>query len=226
MLAKLRSYRPSHATVVAYLALFVALGGSSYAAVTLKKNSVKSRNIAKNAVTSPKVRNGALLSRDFKAGQLPGGPQGPKGDTGARGADGLPGQDGADGADGAAGTARAFGISGFCISPPIVACTVSRANGIAYVIKVANGIYCVGVTNISATDSVAIVSVASDASSATNQEVDSAIWRSNNLACQPAEFEVETFYQNTRTVANGASPATVSGPPTLDSGIKFTIAVL
>lgn len=225
MLAKLRSYRPSHATVVAYLALFVALGGSSYAAVALKKNSVKSRNIAKNAVTSPKVRNGALLSRDFKAGQLPGGPQGPKGDTGARGADGIPGHDGADGADGAAGTARAFGISGGCGAAPVVACPVLRANGVAYAIKVANGIYCVGVNNISATNSVAVVSVASVVS---NLEVDTAIWRSNNLACQPAEFEVETFSQATKTVrdAAGTGTTTVSGPPQLDSSMQFAIAIL
>ena len=33
-LAKLRTYRPSHATVVAYLALFVALGGGGAFAVT------------------------------------------------------------------------------------------------------------------------------------------------------------------------------------------------
>lgn len=84
MLSKLRA-RLTYANVMATIAVFVALGGSSYAAVTLKRNSVKSRNIAKNAVTSPKVKNGSLLSRDFKAGQLPGGPQGPKGDKGDQG---------------------------------------------------------------------------------------------------------------------------------------------
>lgn len=47
--------RPSHATVVAYLALFVALGGSSYAAVTLERNSVRTKHIARGAVTSAKV---------------------------------------------------------------------------------------------------------------------------------------------------------------------------
>jgi hypothetical protein len=70
---------------MATIAVFVALGGSSYAAVTLKRNSVKGRNIAKNAVTSPKVKNGSLLRRDFKAGQLPAGVQGPKGDKGDKG---------------------------------------------------------------------------------------------------------------------------------------------
>lgn len=31
---------PSHSTVIAYLALFVALGGTAYAATQLPKNSV------------------------------------------------------------------------------------------------------------------------------------------------------------------------------------------
>jgi hypothetical protein len=100
VLAKLRP-KLTYANVVSTLCLFILLGGSSYAAVTLKKNSVKSTNIAKNAVTSPKVKNGSLLSADFKAGQLPGGgtggPTGPQGSAGAqgqRGETGLPGTDG------------------------------------------------------------------------------------------------------------------------------------
>jgi hypothetical protein len=84
MLSKPRNYRPSHTTVVAYLALFVALGGSSYAAVTLKRNAVKNRHIAKNAVTAPKVKNASLLAQDFAPGQLP------KGDKGEPGAQGEP----------------------------------------------------------------------------------------------------------------------------------------
>ena len=90
-------WRPSHATVVAYLALFVALSGSSYAATKLSRNAVKSTNIAANAVTSSKVKNGSLLAKDFKAGQLP------KGATGATGAAGTAGAAGAAGATGAIG---------------------------------------------------------------------------------------------------------------------------
>ena len=44
MLEKVRQ-RITFANVVSLLALFVALGGSSYAAVTLKRNSVLSMNI-------------------------------------------------------------------------------------------------------------------------------------------------------------------------------------
>lgn len=74
--------RPAPALVIACIALFVALGGTSYAAVQLKKNSVATKHIKNNAVTSAKVKNGSLLAKDFKTGQLPAGA---KGDTGARG---------------------------------------------------------------------------------------------------------------------------------------------
>lgn len=88
--------RPRHGTVVAYLALGVALSGTSYAAATLSRNSVRSAHIkngqvktadlARNAVKSSRVADGSLLAKDFKPGQVPAGPQGsqgPKGDPGA-----------------------------------------------------------------------------------------------------------------------------------------------
>jgi hypothetical protein len=93
-----------------FIALCVALGGVSYAAVALPKNSVTSRQIkngairhadlAKNSVTSTNVTDGSLLSADFKPGQLPAGPagpQGPKGDTGATGLQGPKGDQGVPG---------------------------------------------------------------------------------------------------------------------------------
>jgi hypothetical protein len=94
VLSRFRSYRPGHTTVVAYLALFVALGGSSYAAVTITGKNVKNRSltakdIKKNSLTTTEVKDRSLLGKDFKAGQLPRGatgatgPQGPKGNTGA-----------------------------------------------------------------------------------------------------------------------------------------------
>jgi hypothetical protein len=95
--------RMSFANVISVIALFVALGGASYAAVTLPKNSVGAKQIKKNgvgaseikksAVRTGEVKNGALRAEDFAAGQLP---------------KGNPGQNGADGAPGADGTADAF----------------------------------------------------------------------------------------------------------------------
>jgi len=75
-----------YANVTATLALIVALGGTSYAAITLPAKSVGSKQLKNRAVTnsklrassvtSAKVKNGSLLSKDFKTGQLPAGPPG------------------------------------------------------------------------------------------------------------------------------------------------------
>lgn len=81
--------RPSPAMVVACLALVVALGGTSYAVVSLAPNSVGTAQLRANAVVSSKVRNRSLLAVDFKAGQIPTGPPGPKGDKGDPGTSGV-----------------------------------------------------------------------------------------------------------------------------------------
>jgi hypothetical protein len=109
--------RPSHGTVVAYVSLFVALGGTSVAAVTIARNAVVSSSIkdgqvktvdlGANAVTSAKVKAGSLLASDLKAGELPAAVPGPQGPAGATGVKGDPGTPGADGADGAATRVRA-----------------------------------------------------------------------------------------------------------------------
>jgi hypothetical protein len=80
--------------VVAVIALIVALGGTSYAALKLAKNSVGTKQLKGNAVTSPKVRDRSLLAHDFKAGQLPAGERGPIGPQGATGTTGATGATG------------------------------------------------------------------------------------------------------------------------------------
>ncbi len=102
---------PSPATVLASLALAIALGGTSYAAMTLPANSVGTRQIKKNAVTSLKVKNGSLLKADFKVGQIPAGPRGPAGSTGPAGPfpDTLPTGKTIRGAYNMGGTAAAAG---------------------------------------------------------------------------------------------------------------------
>lgn len=88
--------RITYANVVATLALFVTLGGVSYAAVKLPKNSVGPAQIKKNAVSGVKVRNGSLTLADFKASQRAKlrGPQGASGPQGAQGPQGSPGVSG------------------------------------------------------------------------------------------------------------------------------------
>lgn len=56
--------KPSPAMIVACLALFVALGSGTYAAVKikLKPNTVKAKNIRANAVTGPKIANDAVTA--------------------------------------------------------------------------------------------------------------------------------------------------------------------
>lgn len=93
---------------VALVALFISMGGVSYAAIQIPKNSVGTAQLKKNSVTgskvkmnainSAKVKDGSLLARDFKRGQLP---------AGAPGAQGAQGIAGPVGAPGVAGTARA-----------------------------------------------------------------------------------------------------------------------
>jgi hypothetical protein len=51
---------PSHNTVIAYLALFVALGGTAFAATQLPKNSVGTKQLKANAVTTAKIKSGAV----------------------------------------------------------------------------------------------------------------------------------------------------------------------
>lgn len=97
---------------VGFLALFIVLGGVSYAAATLPTNSVGSKQIKKGAVNSSKVKDSSLLASDFKAGQIPAGPigaTGPKGDRGPKGDNGAKGLQGDKGPEGEPGpTASAF----------------------------------------------------------------------------------------------------------------------
>jgi hypothetical protein len=109
--------------VVASIALFASLAGGAYAAFTVPRNSVGTRQLRNGAVTGPKIRNGAvtalkvrarsLLALDFAPGQLVGrgtpGPRGPRGFTGARGARGATGSRGATGTRGATGSTGATG---------------------------------------------------------------------------------------------------------------------
>ena len=83
--------RLSYANVVSSLALFIAIGGTSYAAATLPHNSVGSAQIRTGAVGSSEIKKGAVHLSDIAKsttkslrGAL--GPQGPSGPAGAPGA--------------------------------------------------------------------------------------------------------------------------------------------
>ena len=81
------------ANVTAALALFIALGGTSYAVSKLPKNSV----------TTVQVRDGSLKRADLAPDAIQPGATGARGPRGAIGPDGATGPAGRDGRDGAVG---------------------------------------------------------------------------------------------------------------------------
>ena len=118
----IRLTRPTPAMGVALVALTVALGGTSLAAITvtssmIRNNSVASIDLADNSVVSRDIRNGSIFPVDLSAGAKrtltgaigPMGPAGPAGANGANGAQGIQGNQGIQGPAGPAGpTASAF----------------------------------------------------------------------------------------------------------------------
>jgi hypothetical protein len=101
--------RLTYANVMATIAVFVAVGGSSYAALRvgskqivnnsvrsadIRNNDVRGKDVRNNTLTGADVRdlasgdvtNGGLLAEDFAPGQLPAGPPGPPGRDGVNGA--------------------------------------------------------------------------------------------------------------------------------------------
>jgi hypothetical protein len=94
---RLRLRRPSPALVISVIALFVALGGTGYAASKLARNSVGSAQIRTGAVGSSEVKDHSLKLKDFGRGQIPAGARGAVGPAGANGTNGTNGHDGARG---------------------------------------------------------------------------------------------------------------------------------
>jgi hypothetical protein len=77
--------RPSFPAVISVLALFIALGGTSYAVIKLPAKSVGNRELKNNAVTASKIRNGSIGLADLSSSGVR-GPRGPEGPAGASGA--------------------------------------------------------------------------------------------------------------------------------------------
>lgn len=81
-------HRVTYANVMSTIAVFIALGGTSFAAVKLSKGSVGERELKKSAVTSEKIRDGAITPADLAPGTATSGPRGPRGAAGPAGPQG------------------------------------------------------------------------------------------------------------------------------------------
>lgn len=127
--------RFTYANAMSTLALFVALGGTSYAAISIsgqqiKDASITTADVKNESLTSADMKNGSLSAVDIRDGSLgfaelssaartslkgakgdrgAAGATGPRGPVGARGSAGAAGPTGATGAQGPAGTVPAYG---------------------------------------------------------------------------------------------------------------------
>ena len=99
-MARFRAQVQSPAVWIALVALFVALGGTGYAALNiannsigskqLKRGAVKNPDLAANSVTGAKVKRRSLDRSDFKANLARAGTTGRTGPGGPPGATGSP----------------------------------------------------------------------------------------------------------------------------------------
>jgi hypothetical protein len=62
--------RLTYANVMATIAVFIALGGASYAAIKLPRNSVGTRQLRNGAVTAAKIKNGSVTGEKIAASSL------------------------------------------------------------------------------------------------------------------------------------------------------------
>src|SRR5262245_60137132 len=98
MSARMRRYVARHHVGLVALCIAVigvpmawALERNSVGSKHIKPGAVETSDIADDAVTSAKVKDGSLEDSDFGAGELPSGPTGPQGQQGSQGATGPQG---------------------------------------------------------------------------------------------------------------------------------------
>jgi hypothetical protein len=123
--------RPRPSDILSVAAVFIALGGTSYAAFSLPRASVGHRELKPDAVSSTRIADRSIKKRDLARDVLAGrggrpGPAGPKGDRGPQGPPGPKGDPGGAGAAIAAGQAqRTVVASKGCAGIEIVRDTVT-----------------------------------------------------------------------------------------------------
>ena len=179
-----------HTTAVAYLALFAALGGSAYAAVT-----VTGKNIKDGTITGKDVKNRSLGTGKLSAaavGSL----------TGERGPQGLQGQPGAKGAPGQAGFGRAYATVER-LTPPTLQGDRKNVTAVTRTAGKPVGVYCLKLApGISPVNAHAVASP--EWSSSTG--FDGIVMASNEiLDCPQGTLEVRTYDQPGPNLSNDVS---------------------
>jgi hypothetical protein len=188
--------------LVAYLALFVALGGTSYAAIKLPAKSVGTKQLKNRAVTPKKVAPSTIAR--FRGQTGPQGPQGLQGPQGEQGIQGVPG---------APGSARAYGrVQATNVGMPA---TVTRSKGVVVVSNPQIGLFCIALDqsiDLSQTGMVVSPDLTGGATSFNggNQPLTVAEWRSDPSVCSAGTYEVQT---GSRSFAAGAINNTPQAHP-------------
>jgi Collagen triple helix repeat (20 copies) len=107
-----RITRTAPATVIACIALAIALSGTSYAAFVLPANSVGTKQLKNRSIQRIDIGKKTIASlRGQRGPQGPAGRQGIQGVPGVQGSQGLPGMNGDKGATGAQGAPGAAGAT-------------------------------------------------------------------------------------------------------------------
>ena len=202
---------------IAYIALFFALGGTTYGAA--------SHLLPKNSVSSAQVVNGSLQRVDLSAAAIRAlhgargtrgaegiqGPQGPPGERGAQGLQGIPG---------VPGTARAFGLVND-------AGQLSRSTNVTNVDIPSTGVFCLTLAGGIDTSITGLVATpdSDDDSTKFGDNVDQTFveWVSGAEDCPAGDLEVRT---GIRSISTDGSPdadvRTITTEP-LDEGFFFVV---
>ncbi|NLT06104.1 MAG: hypothetical protein GXY03_07315 [Solirubrobacterales bacterium] len=208
MLSRIKTH-VNPASVLALVALFVALGGVSYAAAT-----IHGKNIKNGTITTKKLKNGTVTNAKVKKGSLkanrlsPGARAALKGDAGPQGA---AGPQGPQGPQGAPGTAVAYAQ----VNDNPLGFVAQRTSGFAGLTRPSAGLYCLAPT-------ASVADVAFDGAQPTRPTVASVEYgntgtqtdtlivepRGGTFTCPGGTFEVRTY-------RNGA----------LASDVAFTLIV-
>ncbi len=178
----------------AFVALVAAVSGTAVAlpgkntvdSGDIKNKQVRAADLAANAVTSPKVKDGSLVAKDFKPGQLPAGPQGPKGDKGDKGDKGAKGD---PGTPAAAGTVRAH--AWVRTAPTGPSFNAGFTKGFTAITRPGTGRYCLTpAAGINPDTTPAAVTADWGGSGATEAR---ALAHTSQDDCPAGQFEVRTF---------------------------------